>query len=61
MTRLEILNYYRNCIYINIDPHNCLHTKHTKFNQFIQKAIHGVQGNTDKHNAYLYAAGKYCR
>ena len=35
------INYYR------ID---CLHAKHTKFNQYmIQKVILVVQGNTDKH------------
>ena len=28
---------------------NCLHTKHTKFNQYIQKVILVVQGHTDKH------------
>ena len=35
MTRLEILNHYRNCICTNIDFHNYLHTKHTKFNQYM--------------------------
>ena len=36
MTRLKILNYYRNCIYTNIDPHNCLHTKHTMLKLFFK-------------------------
>ena len=41
MTRLKLLT---------ITAIDCLHTKHTKFNKYIQKVILIVlQGNTDKH------------